>query len=878
MADNKSRKLASQIWAIANSLRGNMDAAKFKDYILGVIFYRYLSAHTESYMDDLLKDDGVTYREALADPELKEEVQKWAIEKLGYFIEPDDLFDSLVEQINSGEFTIEKFEKAITKLIGSTIGQPSENAFANLFDAMDLKDQDLGKAVSDRTELMAKIITKIYDTPFAKSSDSGDILGTAYMILIGLFQSGAGKKGGEFFSPTCACILLSQLTTLGLDEVNNVSDGCAGSGSLLLEVAKQLKSHKVHHYYAQEKIGSTYNLLRMNFIMHGVDYKDFTVFNDDTLTTDNFYENGEPVKFDIQVENPPYSAPNTASSSKYLDDPRYRSAGVLAPKSKADLQFVESVVYHMSENGRAAILLPHGALFRGDAEQTIRKYLIDNLNVIDTIIGLPENMFHGTGIPVCVLYLKKNRNGDSDNILFIDASKGFEKVGKNNALRASDIKRIVDCVRERSDIDKFSRKVSMAEIKENDYNLNIPRYVDSSDEIENWDVYSLLNGGVPVCEVERFEPYYKMFSGLKEELFTKNGVAYAVNGDVKEIFKNNKDIKAYIDNYESVINEMRSYLKDVLFEDVENLYEKLQPTEEELTNELFSKISDIPFVDKYDAYQALYNEWLQIAKDAEIIHIEGIKSIKEVEFIKVFKKIDGEKKEIDSANKEGKILPFAMVQRILFPNDLYELETLRADLAETEAELTEAVESLTDDEKDYEADVKSKGKVESKKIYDKEKNAFAPTAIEAAYKMLKKEYDGELDFDEGTVEYKIVKIRNANEAKKEAKGRASDAEKVLISKTVEAIESLNDKEAFDLLEKKWIDSFIDNVAGLAKRIMNDLINDIDYMVKKYEIPYADEDAGIKGLELSLSGIMKDIKGTEADNLGVEEWLKFLGGN
>lgn len=878
MATNKSKKLAQQIWAIANSLRGNMDAAKFKDYILGVIFYRYLSAHTESYMDDLLKNDCVTYREALANPELREEVQKWAIEKLGYLIEPDDLFDSLVEQINEGKFTIERFEKAITKLTESTIGQPSETAFANLFDAMNLKDSDLGKTVSERTKLMATIITKIYDTPFAKNSDSGDVLGTAYMILIGFFQSGAGKKGGEFFSPTCACILLSQLTTLGLDEVKNVSDGCAGSGSLLLEVSKQLKSHKVHHYYAQESIGATYNLLRMNFIMHGVDYKDFTVFNDDTLTTDNFYENGEPIKFDIQVENPPYSAPNTASASKYLDDPRYRSAGVLAPKSKADLQFVESVVYHMSENGRAAILLPHGALFRGESEQTIRKYLIDNLNVVDAIIGLPANMFHGTGIPVCVLYLKRDRNGDSDNILFIDASKGFEKIGKNNVLRASDIKRIVDCVRERSDIEKFSRKVSMSEIKANDYNLNIPRYVDSAEEIEPWDLYSLMHGGVPEGEVERFKPYFDVFLGLKDELFTKKGVAYTVNGDVKKICRNNRHIEAYVENYESAIQEMRSYLKSVLLENVETLYDKLSDTEEKITKELFTKVSGIPFVDKYDAYQALYDEWEQISKDAEIIHTDGIKSLKEVEFVKVLKKIDGEKKEIDSKEKEGKILPFALVQRILFAGELAKVETLRAELAEKEAELTEAVESLTDDEKDYEVDVNRKKKIETKKIYDKEKNAIAPVAIEAAYKMLKKEYDGELDFDEGTVENKIVKIRNAYEAKKGANTSVNNADKALLNKTIKTIESLDDNAAFALLEKKWIDSFIDNVSGLAKKIMNDLMNRIYYMVKKYEIPYANEDSEIKDVESGLAKLLKDIKGTESDNLGIEEWLQFLGGN
>lgn len=417
MSANTSRKLAQQIWSIANDLRGSMDASKFKDYILGVIFYRYLSTHTEQYMNDVLKNDGITYREALSspdiDPEIAKETRDWALENLGYVIEPDMLFDSLVEQIRNKTFTIETFERAVTQLTGSTIGRKSQLAFENLFDAMDLRDTNLGKEVSDRTALISKVILKIHDTPLASASEAGDVLGTAYMYLIGLFQSNAGKKGGEFFTPTPVSTLLAQLTTIGLTEVTNVSDGCAGSGSLLLEVARHLRHGKVSHYYAQEKISATFNLLRMNLIMHGIDYQRFTVFNDDTLIHDNFYENGKPVLFDIQVENPPYSAQNTASDEAYLDDPRYRAAGCLAPSTKADLAFVESIVYHMADDGRAAILLPHGALFRGGTELEIRKYLIERLNIIDAVIGLPANMFHGTSIPVCVLLLKKNRNGHS---------------------------------------------------------------------------------------------------------------------------------------------------------------------------------------------------------------------------------------------------------------------------------------------------------------------------------------------------------------------------------------------------------------------------------------------------------------------------------
>lgn len=867
MANTASQKLAQQIWAIANKLRGNMDASKFKDYILGVIFYRYLSAHAESYMNDLLKNDGVTYREALADPELAEEVKNWSLSTLGYIIEPDDLFDSLVAKIRTNSFTIEDFERAIKRLTASTIGQPSEAAFANLFDAMNLHDADLGKEVSDRTKAMSEIIAKINDTPFAKDSEAGDVLGTAYMILIGLFQSGAGKKGGEFFTPTCASTLLSQLSTIGLNEVNNVSDGCAGSGSLLLEVARHLPSHKVHHFYAQEKTGTTYNLLRMNLIMHGVDYKKFSVFNADTLTTDNFYENGEPVKFDIQVENPPYSAENTAASSSYLEDPRYRAAGVLAPKGKADLAFVESIVYHMSDDGRAAILLPHGVLFRGATELAIRKYLIEKLNVIDAVIGLAPNMFHGTGIPVCVLYLKKKRNGNSGNILFVDASKYYEKVGKNNALRASDIKRIVDCVRDRTDVPKFSRKVSIKEIRANEYNLNIPRYVESSDEGEAWDIYSLLNGGIPVNEVDKLNSYFDVFTGLKDELFTKQGVSYALNGNVKDIFHANNAVNTYTTDYKNAIHDMRAFLYETLITNMDAV--KMQETENTLTDELFNRISNTPLIDRYTAYQFLYGEWLQIAADIEIIHSEGFTAVNDVVENMVVKKIKDEEKEMPDGTYRGKILPFDLVQRELLADDLTALNELNSALSEKESELNDFVEVLSDDDKEYEAG--------DMPLYDKDKNALNAKAVASAMKEFKKARKKLNDFDEDSTEYKIIKISSMLDVIKNAKSKVNAATDTLTSKTIETIKNMDHDTAVSMLEKKWIDPFIKNISELADIVVKDCIATVEKMAKKYETTYADEDAEIKNLEQELAGMLGSLHGTESDDLGNAEWIKFLGG-
>lgn len=480
---NKSQKLAKQLWAIANDLRGSMDSSKFKNYILGTIFYRYLSERTEKYMNEILKNDGVTYREALADEELAEAVKELSLDHLGYIIEPEHLFNSLVAKIKDGSFSIEHYEKAINALIGSTIGQESEVAFDKLFDDMNLQDKDLGKEVSQRTNLISKVIGRVYDIDFEFEDAEFDVLGTAYMILIGLFASDAGKKGGEFFTPTKMSELVASLATLGLDTVRSACDPCAGSGSLLLEVRRHCSNKQVNHYYGQEKNSTTYNLMRQNMLMHGVPYKEFTVYNDDTIEHDNFGKE----KFQVQVANPPYSA-KWSSDSKFESDPRFSNCGVLAPKSYADLMFLEHIAYHLDDDGRACVLLPHGILFRGAKEGSIRRYLIENQNVIDAIIGLPANCFHGTSIPVCCIVLKKNRNGNSGDVWFCDASK-YYTTGKNmNELSDEDIDRIVNAYSSRAEIDKFSHKATLEEIAANDYNCNIPRYVNTFEEEKQIDI------------------------------------------------------------------------------------------------------------------------------------------------------------------------------------------------------------------------------------------------------------------------------------------------------------------------------------------------------------------------------------------------------
>lgn len=339
---------------------------------------------------------------------------------------------------------------------------------------MQLDSTKLGHTVKDRSAVMSKIIASLDEINFSVEDTKIDILGNAYEYLIGQFAATAGKKAGEFYTPSGPAELLCRLACLGLTDVKAAADPTCGSGSLLLRLKKYAN---VRLYFGQELTSTTYNLARMNMILRGIPYTNFEIFNGDTLEHD-YFETARETKYRVQVANPPYSA-NWSADPRFMEDDRFAQYGKLAPKSKADFAFVQHMVYHMDEDGRAAVLLPHGVLFRGGSEETIRKYLIEKLNVLDAVIGLPANLFFGTGIPVCVLGLKAQREANKDNILFIDASKDFEAGKNQNILRDCDIDKIVQAYEKRADVEKYAHVASMKEIEENAFNLNIPRYVDT---------------------------------------------------------------------------------------------------------------------------------------------------------------------------------------------------------------------------------------------------------------------------------------------------------------------------------------------------------------------------------------------------------------
>lgn len=500
MSEDQKKVLEQQLWNVANTLRGKMNADEYRDYILGFIFYKYLSEKMEIYANGILKPDKLTYK-GIDENSKKgkvyiEAIREEAIVKLGYFLKPSELFSEIAqrgitENDNNQEkelsddekkkqFILEDLQKILNNIQQSTMGAESEEDFDHLFEDMDLNSTKLGKTPTARNAVIAKVLGHLNKIDFKLQQTELDVLGDAYEYLIAQFASGAGKKAGEFYTPQEVSKVLAKIVTTGKTKLKSVYDPTCGSGSLLLRVAKEVK--EVSNFYGQELNRTTYNLARMNMILHDVHYRKFDIKQEDTLEHPQHLDK----QFEAIVANPPFSAKWSASQLFTTDD-RFSQYGKLAPASKADFAFVQHMIYHLAENGTMALVLPHGALFRGGAEQHIRRYLIEQKNYLDAVIGLPPNIFYGTGIPTCILVFKICRE-HPDDILFIDASEYFEKATNQNILRESDISRIVDTYRNRNEVVKYSAKISLAKIKENEFNLNIPRYIENFEQEDAIDI------------------------------------------------------------------------------------------------------------------------------------------------------------------------------------------------------------------------------------------------------------------------------------------------------------------------------------------------------------------------------------------------------
>lgn len=489
MSEELQQKLRTQLWAVANNLRGNMSANEFMYFSLGFIFYKYLSEKIEKYANQALENDEITFKQLWESQEeeaveLQDEVKKQCLENIGYFVEPQFLFTSIIDGINRKENILPQLERSLKRIEDSTLGQESEEDFGGLFSDIDLASPKLGKTADDKNNLISSVLTALNGIDFgADEATQIDILGDAYEYMISQFAAGAGKKAGEFYTPQEVSRILAEIVTLGHARLRNVYDPTCGSGSLLIRAANIGNAVEV---FGQEKNPTTYNLARMNMLLHGIKFSNFKIENGDTLEADAFGER----QFDAVVANPPFSA-EWSAADKFNNDDRFSKAGRLAPRKTADYAFILHMIYHLNDGGTMACVAPHGVLFRGNAEGAIRRFLIENKNYVDAIIGLPANIFYGTSIPTCIIVMKKCRKED-DNILFIDASKEFEKVKTQNKLREEHIRKIIETYRDRKEIEKYSHCATLQEIADNDYNLNIPRYVDTFEEEEPIDIKAVM--------------------------------------------------------------------------------------------------------------------------------------------------------------------------------------------------------------------------------------------------------------------------------------------------------------------------------------------------------------------------------------------------
>lgn len=852
------QQLANKIWESANRMRSKIEANEYKDYILGFIFYKYLSDQEVKW----LKENDFTDEDIKMLSEEDAESVTYVQEELGYFIAYKDLFSTWLTM--GKEFDVSNVRDALSAF-SRLISPMYKKLFDGVFDTLQTGLSKLGDSSGAQTKAINGLLQLIKDIPMDGKQDY-DVIGFIYEYLISMFAANAGKKAGEFYTPHEVSVLMSEIVANHLKDKSELKiyDPTSGSGSLLINignsVAKYINNKNNVHYYAQELKENTYNLTRMNLVMRGILPANISTRNADTLEEDwplvdeNDPMNFEPLRVDAVVSNPPYS--QVWDPSNKDTDPRYARFG-LAPKGKADYAFLLHDLFHIKPDGIMTIVLPHGVLFRGGEEGTIRKNLIEN-NHIDAIIGLPSNIFFGTGIPTIIMVLKQKR--ENTDILIVDASKGFIKEGKNNKLRASDIKKIVDVIIHREDFPKYSRVVSREEIRNNEYNLNIPRYVDSSDKAETWDIYASMFGGIPTTELDELHQYWSAFPNLRNDLFSNSTIPYvdlAVD-DIKKAIKNHRDVVQFEETFKKAFDSFHEYLKIELLEKMNDIV--LSQEETILSNDIFERLQLIPLVDPYEAYQLLDDEWNKIAVDLEMIQTEGFEVTKKVDPKLVVKKKEGKEQEIQDG-WIGHIIPFELAQTTLLQSEYQELKEKENRVIEIPAEYEEILESLTEEEKETD-------------VLNEAKDAFVAKEVTKKLKELKASAttEEEIEFRE-----KLMKVERLGKEEKELKAQIKKDSIALHALTKETIENLTDEQVFVLLEKKWIESLITNLHKLPDTVVDSLVGKIQAMHKKYDTTYFELEKEIKETEKLLCSMIDELEGNEFDKKGLSEFKSLLMG-
>ncbi|MDR1708561.1 MAG: type I restriction-modification system subunit M [Candidatus Accumulibacter sp.] len=915
------QQLASKIWESANKMRSKIEANEYKDYILGFIFYKYLSDKEVKY---LYEHDYTTEDIEALSEDSRDEVE-YVRKAIGYFIGYENLFSTWIKK--GKDFDVSNVRDALSAF-SRLINPTHRKVFERIFDTLQTGLSKLGDSSGTQTRAISDLIQLIKVIPMDERQDY-DVLGFIYEYLIGMFAANAGKKAGEFYTPHEVSLLMSEIVAHHVQDRSEIKiyDPTSGSGSLLINIGRSVAKHIAEaekiKYYAQELKENTYNLTRMNLVMRGILADNIVTRNGDTLEEDwPYFEDTDPIGtynplyVDAVVSNPPYSQAWDPANKEA--DARFARFG-LAPKTKADFAFLLHDLFHLKPDGIMTIVLPHGVLFRGGEEGTIRKNLIE-LNHIDAIIGLPANIFFGTSIPTIIMVLKRKR--ETSDVLIIDASKGFAKVGKNNVLRASDIKRIADAVMRRVDVDRFCRVVALEEIRQNEYNLNIPRYVDSSESAETWDIYASMFGGIPKAEIAAFDAYWNTFAGLKEVLFTDDGTPYCALAvaEVEKAIREHASVAAFIEGYEAAFGDFRDFLRRELIDG----WEKLNVNKEEtvISDDIFARLEKIALVDKYSAYQALDDEWTRTAVDLEILQTEGFDAARQVDENMVLKKKDGKDQEVQDG-WVGHVIPFELVQASILVEEAAALRQKEASLADVQGALEEIIESFSEEEKDSAVlndanDAFVAGEVGKalKEIFQSIKNeetvalygyllllegkagkdmllSYTASHPEVAWAKLEAKKDGtyakgkinaylkdlraNASFDEDSFEAKVIKADELLTQEKELKAQIKKDAEALHLRTKEVIESLTDEQVKELLEAKWIEPLFAALMKLPGDVVADLVAHVRGLAEKYGTTYAEVAGQIAETKSSLAGLIDGLTGSEYDMKGLGEFQRMLRG-
>ncbi len=856
-----SDEIKRRLWDGANELRGSMDASRYKDYMLGLMFYKFLSDKTIDTFRTILGMGSASKEEVIEEYKKSHEEQGQDVESLlqgvlGYYVLPEYLYQTWIRDINAGEFEVQKVTDSLNNFERTITGIGDSNDFKGLFSSstLDLSDTALGSNLNERSKNIKALILLFADLDMV-SLQKGDVLGDAYEYLIGQFAMESGKKAGEFYTPRQVSEVMARMVAK-TSSIKSIYDPTVGSGSLLLTVKKHLSldEQKKLKYYGQEKNTATYNLTRMNLLLHGVKPENMTIKNGDTLAEDWPEDPERPdegILFDAVVMNPPYSAKNWNRAGLKVSDPRFQIAGVLPPESKGDFAFLLHGLFHLGTSGTMAIVLPHGVLFRGASEGEIRKRLLEK-NYIDTIIGMPSNLFTNTGIPVVVIILKKNRRLE-DPVLVIDASHNFVKIGKQNVLQEKDIAKIVDTYVNRLEEEGYSHLASRKEIVENEYNMNIPRYVSSIDNEIPHDVDAHLLGGIPLKNIEdlkilqavvpdilnhAIEPIREGYVDLKKDIDTLTEEVLESESVKKHICEIERMTKEYTQKYWGVLREV-------------NKETDLTKLREEMLEEIKVLLSQFKYLDTYDGYQVVAEIWKNsLYHDTELIAAADFYSIGRSRVPHMVTKGSGKNKRLEQEGWDGSIIPNELIEKKLFAPSLEEIEKIKISIQELDTELSELVEAAKEEETDENAALYDALKKDSE---DEPGDTFDNKALKEEIK----------NADKTSEKYKLLKkveklIGDKSKNNKELKAK----EKELTDSVHERIAQLTDEEIDELVFEKWFGEAINSMILLAQEPLKKELAILKELQDRYKDTLADLDAETLVLEKEFEALASQLVVTE----------------